>query len=229
MKKLLLFVAAFAFAAGVNAQENVLFEEDFENGMGNFISMDADGDGFSWGISSWPESELNPNTTQVAFSRSYEGNMGALTPDNWMVLRTPITLGENARVVFEVQGQDPSYAAEHFGVFVSEEFTTESYFGCFESVYEGEATPNWTTIEASLSEYAGKTVQVAIRHYDVTDLFIIKIDNFKIVEGESTAINDVRVDAQESDVWYDLQGRAYNHKPQAAGIYINNGKKVVVK
>ena len=34
---------------------------------------------------------------------------------------------------------------------------------------------------------------------------------------------------QQSDVWYHLDGRAVNGKPLQSGIYINNGRKIIVK
>ena len=33
----------------------------------------------------------------------------------------------------------------------------------------------------------------------------------------------------KTDAWYDLQGRRVSGKPTAKGLYINNGKKVVIK
>ena len=45
----------------------------------------------------------------------------------------------------------------------------------------------------------------------------------------STAIDDTLIDNEETtnDDWYDLQGRRIQ-KPTKAGIYIKNGKKIVV-
>lgn len=53
------------------------------------------------------------------------------------------------------------------------------------------------------------------------------------VEGEytispSTAIETISTTAA-SNTWYNLQGQKFNGKPAAPGIYINGGKKVVVK
>ena len=33
----------------------------------------------------------------------------------------------------------------------------------------------------------------------------------------------------QSDTWYDLSGRKFNGKPTAKGIYIKDGKKIVIK
>ena len=52
---------------------------------------------------------------------------------------------------------------------------------------------------------------------------IIIVDNgittgIEGAEGENT-----------TDQWYSLDGKKLNSKPKAAGIYIKNGKKVVIK
>lgn len=58
------------------------------------------------------------------------------------------------------------------------------------------------------------------KHYtikDVTDLI-------------STGINIQTVDKQNlSTIWYDMQGRRYNHRPTQPGIYINGGKKIMIR
>ena len=56
--------------------------------------------------------------------------------------------------------------------------------------------------------------------------------NFDEGSGESTGI--ISVDGAEgtvngSDMWYTLDGRKLQGKPTQRGIYINNGKKVVIK
>ena len=58
------------------------------------------------------------------------------------------------------------------------------------------------------------------KHYtikDVTDLM-------------STGINIQTVDKQNlSTIWYDMQGQRYNHRPTQPGIYINGGKKIMIR
>ena len=50
---------------------------------------------------------------------------------------------------------------------------------------------------------------------------------FGIGNDGSTAIEGIDVEATEDEEWYDLQGRRIQ-KPTKAGIYIKNGKKIVV-
>ncbi len=48
---------------------------------------------------------------------------------------------------------------------------------------------------------------------------------------EATAINTITSDKPRtgSDLWYDITGRTYDAKPTAPGIYINSGKKYIIK
>ena len=49
-------------------------------------------------------------------------------------------------------------------------------------------------------------------------------------ESETTGINSMSdVRSHKSDVWYDVQGRKLGSKPTTKGIYINDGRKYVIK
>ena len=50
-------------------------------------------------------------------------------------------------------------------------------------------------------------------------------------DGQQTAIGtlDTRTGDITLDGWYDMNGRKLNGKPATNGIYVNNGKKVIIK
>ncbi|MBQ3960742.1 MAG: S8 family serine peptidase [Muribaculaceae bacterium] len=47
----------------------------------------------------------------------------------------------------------------------------------------------------------------------------------------TTAVNSIKSEepAVDSNLWFDITGRTYNSKPIAPGIYINSGKKYIIK
>ena len=47
----------------------------------------------------------------------------------------------------------------------------------------------------------------------------------------TTAVNNIESDepAVDSNLWFDITGRSYNSRPTAPGIYINSGKKYIIK
>ena len=49
------------------------------------------------------------------------------------------------------------------------------------------------------------------------------------VKDVATSIDEVQREPYKDDAWYDLSGRKYTEKPTSKGIYIRNGKKIVVK
>ena len=51
-----------------------------------------------------------------------------------------------------------------------------------------------------------------------------------VTDQISTGVNVLTVDKQKaSAVWYDLQGRRYNQRPTLPGVYINGGKKIMIR
>lgn len=51
-----------------------------------------------------------------------------------------------------------------------------------------------------------------------------------VTDQISTGVNVLTVDKQKaSTIWYDLQGRRYNRRPSLPGIYINGGKKIMIR
>ncbi len=159
-----------------NAQGQVY---DFEDGDPNWTMIDADGDGNNWYLLDCSEIEENyaHSGTNLMTSASYINNVGALTPDNWLVL-PQYTVNEGDAVSFWVSGQDPSYAAEVYGVFVS---TTTPDVSEFTAISDQlTATGTWEKKTFDLSAYAGQNVYVAIRHFNVTDMFRINIDDIEI-------------------------------------------------
>ncbi|KWW26630.1 MAG: Uncharacterized protein AUK63_2566, partial [bacterium P3] len=55
--------------------------------------------------------------------------------------------------------------------------------------------------------------------------------NIDFGDDETTGIISTTNDTNDtnSDAWYSLDGVRLNGKPSAKGVYINNGKKVVIK
>lgn len=82
--------------------------------------------------------------------------------------------------------------------------------------------------------------QQTINVYDLKKDTYIEISNEKdsqkhytikdVTDIMSTGINIQTVDKQNlSTIWYDMQGRRYNHRPTQPGIYINGGKKIMIR
>ena len=105
-----------------NAQNQVVLSEDFESGQLNsgWFNVDVDADGYNWFIWNITQTDNNGNPlgngSYCATSASYNQSSGALTPDNWLVIPN-VELG--GTLTFVARGQDPSWAEEVFGIYVS--------------------------------------------------------------------------------------------------------------
>ena len=256
------------------------FEDETEL---SWTSVDADGDGFGWFI--WDPLSMGYETgdgvrlfdTKCATSASYNG-YGALAPDDWMI-SPKVTLDKDFS--FWAAGQDPSYAAEVFAVYVS---TTGTDLNDFVKISEDiVATSPIQQYTFDLSEYEGMEGYVAIRHYNVYDMFRLNIDNVLIGQlpepveeaewiyvynldenycgitgltpettyevqvqavdndvpskwtescifttGKMTSVEEISV-APVDGAYYNLMGQKMNGNNLPAGIYIHNGKKILVK
>ena len=143
---------------------------------------DEDGDGYNWEWMDASASDYNVyEGTHCMASASYQnsafGGGTALNPDNWLI-SPAFTAGST--VTFWYAGQDPSYAAETFGVYVIANGTTSDELAYF------TASGTYQQGSVDISDFAGQTVQVAFRHYDITDMFRLNLDLVEVSGGGST-------------------------------------------
>ena len=177
---------------------------DFEDGFQGWTSLDADGDGYGWRQASTFLSGVagHEGSADFVLSQSYDNTYGVLYPDNYLVSPSKLACQAGAQVKLWACGQDANYAAEHFGVAVStggataSEFTTVAEWTigskggrAFKSADNKAAVrgtrdqSEWTEYTVDLSAYAGQEVWVAIRHFNVSDMFYLDVDDVTLATG----------------------------------------------
>lgn len=170
--------------------------EDFEEGFGGWKAIDADGDGFNWNhhINTGSGNYATHSGDGSINSASWDSNAGALKPDNWIVSPLAILDGE---FKFWACGQDADWAEEHFAVFVST--TSDSDPAAFTQVGEEFiATGNMTEYTVDLSQFEGKEGYIAIRHFNVTDMFVLVVDDITYTKSSgSVAAYNIYVDGED--------------------------------
>ncbi len=99
-----------------DANGNTLFSEDFESGTipSTWTNYDVDGDGYVWDLAN--SSNMSVNGNYGVYSASWLSGVGALTPDNWLIISN---MEMGGTFSFAAIGQDPNYPAENFAVYVS--------------------------------------------------------------------------------------------------------------
>ena len=204
----------------------ITWDFESEDQFNEWTTVDSDGDGFNWQYFNNTGLETGRMTAHggegLVASASYDNDTGTpLNPDNWLI-SPEVTLGGG--LSFWACGQDASYCDEVFGVFVCVGNSTDP--ADFVQVGSDKtATGSYVEYEFDLSQYAGQTGRFAIRHYHVTNMFWLNIDdvcldnNATIIPDPTDPTNltadpaattaDVAWNGAEGDSW-NLRYRVYN-------------------
>lgn len=185
MKKVLSFVAILFAMLAVNAQYTYIMQESFE-GLAlptGWVTIDADGDGFNWAVMDQTNDRMSPHTGDALVASASYDNDGevALTPDNWLIT-TGIAIPADANqptLSWWVSGQDANWAEEHYAVYISTTGQTVADFSSA-AVYEGDATGEYVQQTVNLSSFVGQTIYIAFRHYNITNMFFLNIDDIEV-------------------------------------------------
>ena len=181
--------------------DTYFWDFESEDQASDWVVLDEDGDGFNWELITG-EGLTTHSGAYVMSSASYDNpTYTALTPDNWLVSPWVPLHGSFA---FYACGQDPSYAAEVFGVYI---YTSANS----EWVQLGEditATGVMKAYEFDLSEYEGLEGSLAIVHHNVTDMFRLNVDDITIGDFEAepepempTVITEIPENCEVNTYW----------------------------
>ena len=158
--------------------------EDFESGNvpSGFTFVDADNDNYGWEVFDFGTTENGHNGSDyVITSASYVNNVGALTPDNWMMLPAfDIPAASDFELTWYEKGQDANYADEFYTVYINTTGNAVANFTPATAVLTSTTTGDWVKKTVSLASYAGQTIYIAFRHHNVTDMFYLDIDDMRI-------------------------------------------------
>lgn len=179
MKKVVLFLAAALMGMAVSAQVTTFpWTEGFENGVPSSITLvDNDGDGYGWDNNTWSAAYANTGSKLIA-SASYINDVGALSPDNWMILPA-MAIPAGTQYTLSWYARDFQYT-ENYGIFIG---TTGTVAALSATTPVATFTTNGVNYEkksVDLSAYAGQTIYIAFRHYNVTDMYWLMIDDIRV-------------------------------------------------
>ena len=168
--------------------EQLPFNEGFEDGFGCWETVDLDGDGNNWMLTSDAInidnlfSNYNHSGDDAVTSASYaDGSI--LTPDNWLISPALALPNGNIKVTWWESGQHDSDYADHYGLYISANGGTNP--SDFVPLWEGEPEQpmTWVEREVSLNSYAGQTVHIAFRHYNISDMYYLILDDIAVTTG----------------------------------------------
>ena len=165
--------------------ENVLVGWYFESQseVNEWTFVDKDGDGYNWDWNELNEAPVAYEGAGCIYSHSFVNYFGAVNPNNWAI-SPEFTIPENASsatLSWYAGPQDPDWTEEHYGVYVGTGTDTANYTQLFEETINYSDYKN-TTVD--LTAYAGQTIRVAFRHFNCTDMFILKLDQVEVIVEE---------------------------------------------
>ena len=165
--------------------ENVLVGWYFESQseVNEWTFVDKDGDGYNWDWNELGEAPVAYEGAGCIYSHSYVNYFGAVNPNNWAI-SPEFTIPANASsatLSWYAAPQDPDWTEEHYGVYVGTGTDTANYTQLFEETISYSDYKN-TTVD--LTAYAGQTIRVAFRHFNCTDMFILKLDQVEVIVEE---------------------------------------------
>ncbi len=169
---------------------------DFEDDPDGWTFLDADGDGFVFGIYAAggmnPDGSVNNSGTNASLtSFSYNNNYGALHPDNYAFM-PKVKVLPNAKMTFYAAGFDPAYPTEHFGVAVASADGLN-----VATIAEWESRHPYQSYSIDLSAYAGQEIYLGFRHFTTVSNYALCIDNI-------TVTNAVWAGTSSETLWYNV-------------------------
>ena len=171
-----------AFAGGVPVKgDQIAFWNFDENTLDEdgWTVVDADGDGKNW-TRYYGGSSNSYSPSYVISSASWDST--ALAPDNWAITPAVEIPEDGAYLTYYTKNQGASWA-ETYRVYVGSSNDIDS----MEPITDDLTHYNQTAYEKQtldLADYAGETIYIAFRHYNVSNMYRFYIDDVAVNAGE---------------------------------------------
>lgn len=204
-----------------DAEGTTVYSEDFENSEGympaKLSSIDRDGDGYGWEVKK-NLSEWRPfvNGEYGISSATYKPGEDKITPDDWLII-SDVRLGGKLSFV----GYSQTYNDDVFAVYV----LTDNWMQ--EVPVNGNSYHVTQLFKNVPYTWRVKGIKGEKQSRWASSMFETLDDPYSITTGIEEGQKDL-VKGQK-DEWFTIDGRKLSGKPNAKGLYVNNGNKVVIK
>lgn len=226
------------------SQKNIVFNRKFPAGKKQTICLPFDNsDLFALG-KLWYFSGISGTTAEMTNVTS--GTLSANTPyifeptsdvTNITFLSVDVSVGADPKTdggdfTFQATYEAKTWAAGNAEL-------TNGIYGFLAKEYKGHSTGYFMKGEAgatikpfraylkySGSDLTGTSAARRISPEELPETIEIK---WLTAEGSTTSLKGISTISHEANKWYSLDGRELNGKPAVKGIYINNGRKYIVK
>ena len=153
------------------------FNEDPEAEGWTFTDLDGDGLGWEWGLAR--DNLKIPEGCGALTSKSWDSELGGLTPDNYAMSPAIKLPYGTATLSLWAGPEDRLYSNEHFSVYVCTSGTLED-LNCVSGETPLTVMDGARRFDIDLSDFAGWTVHLVIRHHDTKDRYALLVDMVEI-------------------------------------------------
>ncbi|MFZ1705505.1 MAG: choice-of-anchor J domain-containing protein [Saprospiraceae bacterium] len=174
------FTLLFGLFSIINGESQVLYSQNFEDGMGDMILINAD--------NRTPAPQLSDFVDAWTAYEFFENNFSAVSiswyappgkSDDWMI--TPIVSGITEKTVlnWKAMAVDEAYP-DGYEVLISENGSPEIADFKKLLVRVNRENPELTDRSLSLADFAGKDIRIAFRNIS-NDMFLLLVDDIEVV------------------------------------------------
>ncbi len=211
-----------------NPEGTTVFSEDFENcewGMpAKLSSIDQDGDSYGWEILSnnyedhWVQFEGHSGISSTCWKH---GGV-TLTPDDWLLI-SDVDLGGTLSFMGHAQITDDRFDILAVYVFADKYIIEEPISDGSTSFVAKRLVNNAPYL------WRVKGVRETDESRWASSSFVTRYDPHAIATGVQIMDNGQWTMDNYSDEWYTIDGQKLSDKPTKKGVYIYNGKRVVIR
>ena len=148
-------------------------------------NIDDDLDGYSWQYgAAYFGNQCAHSGNDCFASASYINDVGALTPDNWLITpQLQLTQGNHYTLTWYDGAKDTAHYQEHYSVYVSTTGNAVANFTATPVFSTTLTTAAYTQRSVDLSAYAGQNIYIAFRH-NATDVYWLLLDDISVTESQ---------------------------------------------
>lgn len=214
--------------------EGIVWKSDFENYQ-QYELVDSDGDSNNWSFYGGGGESWGFNSGVIAYSASYDNNLGPLTPDNKLLTPELEMPSDASSLSFKmrVAAFSANNFAEKFGIYIYDVADTDSDDTLIyeETLTEGGAGTAKNITAVIPVFFAGKNIKIYVRHFDCTNQYQLLVDDFEVSYETTLTASIDDLENNSFSIYPNPTNNTLfisgNESPIAVSIYNMLGKEVL--
>lgn len=141
--------------------------------------------------------------------------------------------GDTWGAAWQMTGKAVTFHGSGVGIATTSEGSLSGNYYQFVGSNKGTTVKDVYVLNAAGSSFVKKTVDTAVDAFRAwiapIDISSLTLPSLTITSGQPTGIDSVKSGKRKVESWYTLDGRVLQQRPQTKGIYICQGKKIIIK